>query len=204
MAGDIFSVGKPKLLKFTAILILALFSTGAGKEKSDRCITAVFFFTVIADIFFLLLNKPLYGIGVYIIIQSIHALRLSFISEKKTASELFKRLIPALVLAIAGLTLKGPGLALISAYAVFISVNIAHCIENYIGNKNKNNLLYLIGMVLLVIGDIGVGLRNLQLDFLTAEMANIAYIITWITYLPSLMIILSTTEAFCIKNKKKH
>ncbi len=203
VTGDIFSVGKPKILKFIAVSLIALFSFSAGKSKENRCVTAIFFFTVIADVFFLLLNKPPFGIGTYIIIQIIHTLRLTFISKKDTKTELFKRLIPAAILGIAGLVIKGPGLALILAYGVFICINIAHCIENYIGDKNKTNRLYLLGLILLVIGDIGVGLRNLQLGFLTENMMHTAYIITWITYLPSLLIILSTTEAFLSEKKSK-
>ena len=203
VAGDIFFIGNPKILKFIAVTLIAIFSLSAGKTKENRCVTAIFFFTVIADVFFLLLNKPPFGIGTYIIIQAIHALRLTFISKKDTKSELLKRFIPAVILAVIGLTVKGPGLCLILAYGVFICINIAHCIENYAGSKNKTNRLYLIGLVLLVIGDIGVGLRNLQLGFLTENMMHTAYVITWITYLPSLLIILSTTEAFLFEKKSK-
>ncbi|MBQ3137533.1 MAG: hypothetical protein IJB74_08660 [Clostridia bacterium] len=203
LSGDIFSFGKPKVLKFIAVFLVAAFSIGAGKSKENRCVTAIFFFTVIADIFFLLLNKPLYGIGTYVIIQIIHTLRLSFISGKSIKTEILKRALPAVILFIIGLTLKGTGLALILSYGVFICINIAHCIENYSRNKSRNNLLYLTGMILLVIGDLGVGLRNLQPAFLSEQMMHTAYIITWITYLPSLLIIMSTTEAFLFEKKSK-
>ncbi len=203
IAGDIFSFGEPKLLKFIAVMLAAAFSLGAGKSKANRCVTVIFFFTVIADIFFLLLNKPMYGIGTYIIIQIIHTLRLSLISSKSIKTEMLKRAVPAVILFIIGLTVKGIGLALILSYGVFICINIAHCIENYKGNRSKNNLLYLTGMVLLIIGDAGVGLRNLQLAFLTEQLMNTAYIVTWITYLPSLLIIMSTTEAFLFEKKSK-
>ncbi len=199
ISGDIFLFGKPKILKFIAVTLIALFSLGAGKSSHNRCITAIFFFTVIADIFFLLLNKPPLGIGTYIIIQAIHTLRLSYISGKNVKTELMKRIIPAVLLGLTGLIVKGTGLALILSYGVFICINIAHCTENYLTHKSKNNLLYLLGMIFLVIGDIGVGLRNLQLTFLTEQMMHTAYIITWITYIPSLLIILSTTEAFLYK-----
>lgn len=194
VSGDIFSFGQPKVLKFIAIAVLAIFSLLAGKEKENRAITAVFFFTLLADVFFVLMNKAMYGIAVYIIIQLIHTLRLSCVSGKEVKKELLKRIVPSLCLGFIG-SFTGPQLALILAYGTCIAVNIAHCAEITIKEKSPENIRYMIGMILLVIGDIGVGLRNMQAAFVTEEMMNIAYIITWITYVPSLILILSVTKA---------
>lgn len=198
LAGDIYGIGRPKILKFIAIVLLTVFSLFTVKEKKDRTVIFIFLFTVIADIFFLLLDKPFYGIGVYVIIQLIHSLRLADLSGTGRAAEALKRIIPAVFLGIAG-AFVGPVVSLICVYGTFIGINIAHCFINFFRCKNRINLLYLTGMIILLIGDIGVGLRNAGLSFMTEETAAIAYIITWITYLPSLLLILSTTDAFLFK-----
>ncbi len=202
LAGDIFGVGKPKILKFIAILILALFGLLAGKQKENKTASVIFFFTLLADIFFVLMNKPMYGIAVYIIIQLAHTVRLSFMSEKSLTKELFKRIIPAVCLGAFGFFV-GPRLPLIIAYAVCIAINLAHVIELKIQDPCSRNIRYMIGMIVLVIGDIGVGLRNIQADFVTDDMMRIAYIITWLTYVPSLILILSTTDALSFRKSNK-
>ncbi|MBQ7117180.1 MAG: hypothetical protein IJN88_03110, partial [Clostridia bacterium] len=87
LAGDIYGIGRPKILKFIAIVLLTVFSIFTVKEKKDRTVIFIFLFTVIADIFFLLLDKPFYGIGVYVIIQLIHSLRLADLSGTGRAAE---------------------------------------------------------------------------------------------------------------------
>lgn len=201
LTGDIFEVGKPKILKFIAILMLAIFGLLAGKQKENKAATAVFFFTLLADIFFVLMDKAMYGIATYIIIQLIHTVRLSFMSEKNLTKELLKRVIPAFCLGALG-AFVGPRLPLIIAYAVCIAVNLVHVIELKIKNPCDRNIRYMIGMIILVIGDLGVGLRNIQADFVTDDIMKIAYIITWLTYVPSLILILSTTDALSFKKQK--
>lgn len=199
--GDITDTGRPELLKLTAILLLTIFGLFAGKEKENKAASAVFIFTLLADIFFVLMNKAMYGIAVYIIIQLIHTVRLTFMSQKTLYIELSKRIVPALLLGCIG-ALVGPKLPLIIAYAVCIAVNLAHVIELKIKNPTDKNLRYMIGMIILVIGDLGVGLRNIQAPFVTDDMMKIAYTVTWITYVPSLILILSTTEALSFRRKK--
>lgn len=201
VSGDIFAVGQPKILKFIAVAVLALFSLFAGKEKENKAVTAIFFFTLLADVFFVLMNKAMYGIAVYIIIQLIHTVRLSYVSEKDTKKELLKRIIPGFCLGFIG-SFIGPQIALILTYGTCIAVNIAHCAETALKEKSPENIRYMIGMIVLVIGDIGVGLRNMQASFVTEEMMNIAYIITWITYVPSLILILSATKALSLSKNK--
>ncbi len=198
LAGDIFGIGKPKILKFIAIVLLTVFSFFTVRERKNRTVIFIFMFTVIADIFFLLLDKPFFGIGVYVIIQFIHSLRLADLSRTSRTTEAMKRIIPAVFLGIAG-SFVGPVFSLICVYGTFIGINIAHCFINFARCRSRLNLLYLTGMIILLIGDIGVGLRNAGLSFMTKEASQIAYIITWITYLPSLLLILSTTDAFLFK-----
>ena len=202
VAGDIISLPDTKILKFVAIGILALFSLNCGKERENKTATAIFFFTLLADLFFVVLNMPLYGIGVYIIIQLLHGMRLSILSKKAIKKELLFRIILSLLAAAAG-SLIGIRMILIGAYAVLIGVNIVHALMLLSKEKTKENIIYVLAMIILVIGDIGVGLRNMSLSFMTENMLNTAYIITWITYLPSLMLILFTTKALDPLKKRK-
>ena len=123
-------------------------------------------------------------------------------SNKNLTKELLKRIIPAFCLGAIG-AFVGPRLPLIIAYAVCIAINLAHVIELKIQNPSKRNIRYMIGMIILVIGDIGVGLRNIQADFVTDDMMKIAYIVTWLTYVPSLILILSTTNALTLRKSNK-
>ncbi len=197
---DIFYMEQSKILKFTSVCILALCSTFSGKEKENKLVTLIFLITVIADIFFVLLNKPICGIASYIIIQFVHTFRLAIISKKDIKKEFLKRIIPAVCLLGIGAFI-GPVVAFALPYALCIGINIAHAIENNIKHPSKENLRYALAMLILAVGDIGVGLRNVQFDFMTQEMMHIAYIVTWVTYIPSLILILTTTKALQFQDK---
>ena len=198
---DIFYMEQSKILKFISVCILALGSTFSGKEKENKPVTLIFLFTVVADIFFVLLNKPIYGIMVYIVIQLVHTVRLAIISKKEIKTEILKRVIPAVCLFCIGVFI-GPVVALALPYAVCIGINIVHAIENNVKYPSRVNLSYAVAMLVLAVGDIGVGLRNIQTGFMTPEMKHVAYIVTWVTYIPSLVLVLTTTKALNFKEQR--
>ncbi len=197
---DIFYLEQSRILKFITVCLLAICSFFCKSTKESRVSILTFLFTVVADVFFVLLNKPIFGITVYIIIQLTHTVRLSLLSEKNIGTELVKRIVPALIVGVIG-SFIGPVVMLALPYAVCLGINIVHGIENNVRFKSKNNLLYGVALIILAIGDIGVGLRNVQLDFMTQELEHVAYIVTWVTYIPSLMLILTSTGALNFKDK---
>ena len=77
---DIFYLEWSNILKYASVCVMAVASLFAGKEKSDNLVKWIFGFVLIADGFFLIIDKPLFGIGTYIIIQMFHTVRLTSFS----------------------------------------------------------------------------------------------------------------------------
>ena len=66
---DIFYLKCANIIKYISVCVMAVASLFAGKEKSDKLVTYIFFTILIADGFFLIIDKPLFGIATYLIIQ---------------------------------------------------------------------------------------------------------------------------------------
>lgn len=191
---DIFSIWDSRPLKFSGSALIALFGLNALKSKESRFVSLGLMFTLIADVFLVLLDKYLYGVFVFILAQLCYTVYLTYLSGKKVFVELLKRILPALAAVIITSLLGFKGnIILPAAYAVCIGVNIAHSVELQIFKPSKKHLILMIGFIVFVIGDICVGLRHMP--FVTAEIAKILYLITWISYPPSQIMLLSSTGA---------
>ena len=140
-----------------------------------------------------LLDKYLYGVAVFIVAQLCYAVYLTYISGKKLPAEILKRIVPAIVASgiTAALGFKG-NIILPAAYAVCIGINIAHSVELYIQKPTKNHRMLMIGFIVFVIGDICVGLRHMP--FIAENIASVLYFITWISYPPSQILVLTSAE----------
>jgi uncharacterized membrane protein YhhN len=191
---DIFSIWDSRPLKFAGSALIALFGLNALKSKESRFVSFGLMFTLIADVFLVLLDKYLYGVFVFILAQLCYTVYLTYLSGKKVHIELLKRILPALAVVITTSLLGFKGnIILPAAYAVCIGVNIAHSVELQVLKPSKKHLILMIGFIVFVIGDICVGLRHMP--FVTSEAAKILYLITWISYPPSQIMLLSSTGA---------
>ena len=196
---DIFSIWDSRPLKFVTSAVITLFGLTVLHKKESRFVSVGLLFTLFADVFLVLLNKYLYGVAVFIVAQLCYAVYLTYISDKKVTCELLKRIIPAVMAAAitAALGFKG-NIVLPAAYAVCIGVNIAHSVELQLKKPCNKHLLLMIGFIIFVCGDICVGLRHLP--FVTENVAAVLYLITWVSYPPSQILVLASTGAFECKD----
>ena len=201
IVSHIFSLGFSNILKYASVVIMAVASLFAGKGKSDNLCKWIFGFVLIADGFFLIVDKPLFGIGTYLIIQLLHTVRLTSFGKRHTKAELLKRIIPAVILSVAG-SFFNIVFALVPSYAVCIGENIAHYCENMYIHPANRNLIYMFSMFCLAVCDACVGIRCFPtLEFMTPELSHFALTLTWIAYVPSLILLLATTGALNFNDK---
>lgn len=173
----------------------------------ELLVQAGLFFTLISDLFILLLNYYFYGVLVFILVQQLYSLRLIMLQNEgrdKTKKILLygKRItiqaaiatVVSIVLLIAGVNPDG---LLIASVLYFVSIlfntiaAIQLCIKDH---KNKSNLLYAVGMLLFLLCDINVGLFNLTgFIKLPEDIYTVIYsyssILMWTFYAPSQILI---------------
>ncbi|MBQ8503367.1 MAG: hypothetical protein IJ491_03715 [Clostridia bacterium] len=199
---DIMRLDGENIVKFIAISLVGLMGLMAGKQRDNAVVTAAFIFTVLADIFLILIGNYIAGVCVFIAVQTCYTIRFSFMSGKPLVGELLKRLLPGLILGtIAGVLLDSVDIGITVAYASCFAVNFAHGFELQIYNPSPRHLRFAIGIVLFACCDACVGIHNLQPSIFTETMIRNAEVMTWIFYLPSQILILSTTDALCFKKK---
>ena len=196
---DIMSVEGENIVKFIAISLVGLMGLMAGRQKDNAVVTVALVFTAMADIFLILIGNFIAGICVFIIVQTCYTVRFSFMSGKPLVGELLKRLLPALILGTAAGILLGKDVGFVVAYASCFAVNFAHGFELEIYNPSPRHFRFMIGIILFACCDLCVGITNLRPSFFSEDMIRNAEIMTWIFYLPSQILILSTTDALCFK-----
>lgn len=190
---DIFEIWNSRPLKFAVSATITIFGLSLLKKNDGRFVSIGLMFTLLADVFLVLLDKYLYGVGIFIIAQLCYAVYLSKISNKKLFAELLKRIIPAAAALIITSLLGFKGNVILpAAYGVCIGVNIAHSVELQILRPSKKHMLLMAGFIVFVIGDICVGLRHMP--FVTPEIASVLYLITWLSYPPSQIMVLTSVE----------
>ena len=198
---DVMSIPHSNYVKFAAIALVGAFSLFAGKEKDNRIVTAALLFTVAADVCLVLLGKYFWGVPMFAIVQVCYATRFSFLSGKPLVGEILKRTVPAVILGGIVAYFVDPKIGLTVFYAWCFGVNFVHGFELQILKPSKRHLVFCIGLVMFACCDLCVGITNLAPSFMTEQMIRNASIATWIFYLPSQILILSTTEAFKINKK---
>lgn len=197
---DIMKIEGENIVKFIAISLVALMGLMAGKQKDNKIVTAAFIFTVMADVFLILIGNFVAGVCVFIIVQTCYTVRFSFMSGKPLVGELLKRWLPGLILGTAaGVLLKSVDVGITVAYASCFAVNFAHGFELQIYKPSPRHLRFAIGIVLFACCDACVGIHNLQPSIFSEAMIRNAEVMTWIFYLPSQILILSTTDALSFR-----
>lgn len=200
---DIMNVENSYIVKFIAIALVGAFGFMAGSEKDNRIVTAALLFTVAADVCLVLLGKYFWGVPMFAIVQVCYAIRFSFLSGKPLVGEILKRVIPAVILGGIVAFLVDPKIGLTVFYGWTFAVNFVHGFELQILKPSKRHLVFCIGLVMFACCDLCVGITNLSPSFMSEQMIRNASIATWIFYLPSQILILSTTEAFKLKKAEK-
>lgn len=196
---DIMSIPNSNYVKFVAIALVGAFSFFAGKEKDNRIVNIALIFTVIADVCLVLLGKFFWGVPMFAIVQVCYAIRFSYLSGKPLVGEILKRTVPAVIIGGIVAFLVDPKIGITVFYAWCFGVNFVHGFELQILKPSKRHLIFCVGLTLFACCDCCVGITNLEPSFMSEAMIRNASIATWIFYLPSQLLILSTTEAFKIK-----
>ena len=199
VAMDIMSLDGENIVKFIAISLVGLFGLRAGKQKDNVVVTIALLFTMLADVFLILIGNFVAGVCVFICVQTCYTVRFSFMSGKPLVGELLKRLLPGLILGSIATFFLGINVGIVVAYACSFAVNFVHGFELHILKPSARHLRFAIGLFLFACCDICVGIHNLKPGFMTEQMIRNAEVMTWIFYLPSQLLILSTTDALSFK-----
>jgi len=225
------SIALSNAVKFTVIIICfcyALFAKGQSKSISSSLKLAMFF-TLISDLFILILDYYLYGVLTFIIVQLLYNYRISLnaVSSKNTEGEhskkkSFRRVSRhfagcfIIQLIIAGsvlicLTCLGvEAEALLIAALIYFTgllLNTIRALAAAADKKADSGMrLFAAGLLLFLLCDINVGLFNLS-SFVELEpelysiLYNISSILMWVFYAPSqILITLSIEKDYMRKN----
>lgn len=200
VAMDIMGVPGSNYVKVAAMVLVCAFGFMAGKEKDNRIVTLALIFTVLADVCLEILREYFWGVPIFAIVQVCYATRFSFLSGKPLVGEILKRTVPAVILGGLAAYFLDPKIGITVFYAWCFGVNFVHGFELQILKPSKRHLIFCIGLTLFACCDCCVGITSLEPSFMTEQMIRNAAVATWIFYLPSQILILSTTDAF--KTKK--
>ena len=196
---DVMNMPAENIVKYIAIALVGIMGLRAGKQRDNIVVTAALLFTMLADIFLILIGNFVAGVCVFICVQTCYTIRFSFMSGKPLVGELLKRLLPGLILGGLATYFLGINVGIIVAYACSFAVNFVHGFELHILKPSPRHLRFAIGLLLFACCDICVGIHNLKPGFMTEQMIRNAEVMTWIFYLPSQLLILSTTDALSFK-----
>lgn len=189
------SIALSNYIKFCIIILCFCYAffLGRGADKSILfCMKTALLFTVVSDLFLLLLDQYFWGVTTFIIVQQLYSLRLILteckIREKGSVNvkqssggeiseinnEILKKyglrlLIHVILSGLIYIILNKEGvildgLLLVSVfYFVCITTNTVSAVKSASKNSNNRaNFLYAIGMVLFLLCDINVGIFNLS------------------------------------------
>lgn len=196
---DIMNHSAENIVKYIAIALVGIMGLRAGKQRDNIVVTAALLFTMVADVFLILVGNFVAGVFTFLCVQTCYTVRFSFMSGKPLVGELLKRLLPGLILGSIATYFLGIDVGIVVAYACSFAVNFVHGFELHILKPSARHLRFAIGLFLFACCDICVGITNLRPGFLTEQMIRNAEVMTWIFYLPSQILILSTTDALCFK-----
>lgn len=200
------------LLCFLYVLIAAI------KRRSRQLIYLIYAlaFTVISDIFILLLDNYLYGVLTFIIAQQFYGIRISelYSSERalvKTTNPsgyvvlraIYQGAFTLIICTILWLSDVQVDSLLVASVFYFISLctNVVRSVRLNILYPHRPDIRYFaIGLILFLLCDINVGLFNLS-DFLTLNQAyeliySISSILMWTFYAPSQVLIALSSDDY--------
>ncbi len=206
-------------IKFTIIIVCfcyALFLGKAANKSILRSMKMALFFTLVSDLFILILDYYYYGVLTFIFAQQLYGIRLSmeyYNLEIEKEQRLLRRSflirlgvqaasLIAICLILINTGTKLDDLLIISIfYFISIVTNAIRGIKAVILNtRNRELVIFVIGITLFLLCDINVGIFNLS-GYITLPKAvyNVIYpmasILMWAFYAPSqVLIALSTRE----------
>ncbi len=202
-------------LKYTIIILCFCYALPGADKSTFYLLQSALLFTLVSDLFILILDYYIYGVMTFIVAQELYCLRLTLLKNRSKAEEdasvdrrrkigraYFRRVLmqvlSSLVIYLL-LYLVGVGmdeLLIVSVfYFICILTNVISAITlAYRKPESKSNRLYAAGMLLFLLCDINVGVFNLS-GFLSVpeNVYTILYalssILMWTFYAPAQVLI---------------
>ncbi len=218
-------IGLSVSIKYSIVLLCFCYALlGAGKS-TYYLLQAALFFTVISDLFILILDYYIYGVLTFIVAQELYGLRILLLhgreesdyddNWRKLGGAFLKRVLLQaiaaffiiLLLIMAGVRVDGL-LAVSVFYFICILTNVISAIA--LARKRpeaSSNRLYAIGMFLFLLCDINVGLFNLS-GFLSipeniyAVLYSLSSILMWTFYAPA-QVLIAISSGKSLRTMKK-
>jgi hypothetical protein len=212
------SVALSSYLKFTIIILCFCYALFLGKS-ADRsilfCMKTALFFTLVSDLFILILDYYYYGVLTFIFAQQLYGIRIMMeqynveIEEEQKQlrrSFLLQLAVQAAIMVLICVILIRTGTELddllISSVFYFISIvtNALRGIKSAACNPKKREMvLFAVGITLFLLCDINVGLFNLSgYISLPKGVYTVIYsmssILMWTFYAPSQVLISLSTR----------
>lgn len=205
------------ILKFTVIILCFCYALLPIKSTDKSILFFVrvgLLFTVVSDLFLLILDKYFYGVLTFVIVQQLYGLMIdkvivnnSTVRQTSRYNRFFTRLLYQIGITIfIILLLQGVGVVrdmlLITStfYFICILTNTLRAMKTAVANKTtfqkkvEGIQLFAYGMVLFLLCDINVGLFNLSgFVALPTKLYDIIYgfssVLMWTFYAPSQVLI---------------
>jgi hypothetical protein len=194
------------------------------RDASTLLLQAGLFFTLISDLFILILDLYVYGVFTFIIVQQLYSLRL-IILHNEMHSELVvigrrENVYKIFILYTRRLSMQAGTASVIYLFMYLADINIdilsiisvfyfisilsntITAIQLFLHDRQKrSNLLYAAGMLLFLLCDINVGLFNMSgFIAMPKEIYSVIYsfssILMWTFYAPSQVLIALASHVF--------
>lgn len=219
------SIRLSNYIKFCMIIVCfcyVLFSRKSMDKGILFCLRAALFFTVISDLFILILDYYIYGVSTFIIVQQLYDIRLLLIRSKiKDTTKLFFAYLLHLFIKIgvasvicillfaSGVTLDAL-LIITTFYFVSLLYNVwMSVITARLNPRCHGNILYAVGMILFLLCDINVGLFNLTGYIALSPtvcdiIETVSGMLMWTFYAPSQALIAISSDFTIRQTEQKY
>lgn len=185
-------------LKYGGVLLCFLWTLGAAGNRDGKLTSAALAFTLLADLFLLVLNRWYWaGVSAFCVVQLLYLARLHRAGQRPLAFRLRLRAILAgTLLAAAGIL---GGLNPLTGLTLFyFSQLLANAFASL--SLGRRGDLFALGLFLFIGCDLCVGLRNLSAALPgTAPFSPLPFVQfgMWLFYLPSQVLISLSAGKLC-------
>lgn len=187
LALDFYTVINTAPLKFLAILLCAVFALWQARDRDGKLIAAALALSVLADVFLLLLDRwYALGIGIFLMVQVLHTLRLCALRKLDPKADLIIRAAVSL-LAVLATVQMGLVSMLAAAYISWFGLNVAEALIFARARRSSTAALYAAGLALFFCCDLCVGLNHV----FPSDLTGIAM---WAFYIPGQVLIVSSVN----------
>ena len=187
LALDLRAAANTSPMKFLAIALCAAFALRQARDRDGRLIAAALALSVLADVFLLLLDRwYALGVGIFLVVQLLHTLRLCSLRGLNPGADLILRAAVSL-LAVLATVRMGPLSMLAAAYISWFGLNAAEALIFARTRRSSTAALYAAGLALFFCCDLCVGLNHV----FPSGFTNIAM---WAFYIPGQVLIASSVN----------